>query len=50
MKDAIENATKNFTQKDNGNPDIFSTEQYLLGKEIFRFVKHELQKLRNKIG
>ena len=50
LKDAIENAAKNFRRKDNGNPDIFSTEQYLLGKEIFRFVMHELQKLRNKLG
>lgn len=50
LKDAIENSAKNFTQKDNGNPDIFSTEQYLLGKEIFSFVKQELQKLRNKLG
>lgn len=50
LKDAIETAKKIFTRKDNGNPNVFSTEQYMLGKEIFRFVKSELQKLRNKLG
>lgn len=50
LKDAIENAEKVFCRKDNGNPELFSTEQYLLGKEIFGFVNTELQKLRNKLG
>ena len=50
LKDAIENAEKNFFRNDNGNPDVFATEQYLLGKEIFGFVSAELQKLRNKLG
>ena len=50
LKDAIENAEKVFSRKDNGNPELFSTEQYLLGKEIYGFVNTELQKLRNKLG
>lgn len=50
LKDAIENAERTFKRKENGNPDLFSTEQYLLGKEILRFVNVELQKLRNKMG
>lgn len=50
LKDAIENAEKNFNRQENGNPDIFSTEQYLLGKEILTFVNDELKKLRNKLA
>lgn len=50
LKDAITNAENNFIRKYNGNPDVFSTEQYLLGKEILFFVNIELQKLRNKLG
>lgn len=50
LKDAIGNAEKNFRRKENGNPDIFSTEQYMLGQEILSFVNSELQKLRNKLG
>ncbi len=50
LKDAIVNAEKNFAVQDNGNPAVLSTEQYLLGKEIYEFVKTEIAKLRNKIG
>lgn len=50
LKDAIVNAESNFKRKENGNPDLFATEQYLLGNEIFGFVKTELQKIRNKLG
>lgn len=50
LKDAIDNAENVFCRKGNGNPGLFSTEQYLLGKEIFGFVNPELQKLRNKLG
>lgn len=48
--DAIMNTETNFSKQDNGNPTLFSTEQYLLGKEIFRFVGSEIKKLRNKLG
>ena len=50
LKDAIENSEKNFQRQENGNPDLFSTEQYLLGKEIYNFVSSEIAKLRNKMG
>ena len=50
LKDAIKNSKKNFHKQENGNPDIFSTEQFLIGEEILSFVKAELDKLRNKMG
>lgn len=50
IDDAIMNTETNFSRQDNGNPALFSTEQYLLGKEIFRFVGPEIRKLRNKLG
>lgn len=50
IDDAIKNTEINFTRQDNGNPTLFSTEQYILGKEIFRFVGPEIKKLRNKLG
>lgn len=50
IDDAIINTETNFSRQDNGNPTLFSTEQYLLGKEIFRFVGLEIRKLRNKLG
>lgn len=50
IKDAIENSEMNFTRQENGNPALFSTEQYLLGREILGFVNSEIAKLRNKMG
>lgn len=50
IKDAIENSEKNFRRQENGNPALFSTEQHILGKEIFGFVSTEIAKLRNKMG
>lgn len=50
IEDAIMNSEANFSRQDNGNPRLFSTEQYLLGKEIFKFVGLEIKKLRNKLG
>lgn len=50
LQRAIEHAEGNFSRQPNGNPDWFSTEQYLLGKEIMAFVRTEVQKLRNKMG
>lgn len=50
LQDAIDNSEKNYTQQDNGNPDWFATEQFLLGKEIMGFVNTEVRKLRNKLG
>jgi hypothetical protein len=48
LKDAISNSESNFVQQENGDPDLYSTEQHLLGKEILPFVNSELQKRRNK--
>ena len=50
LQDAIDNSEKNYTQQDNGNPDWFATEQFLLGKEIMGFLNTEVRKLRNKLG
>lgn len=50
LKDAIVNSKANFHRQDNGNPSLYSTEQYLLGEEILSFVNSELRKLRNKLG
>lgn len=50
LKDAIRNAQAVFKTQQNGNPELWSTEQYMLGKDIFRFVESELCKLRNKLG
>lgn len=50
LQDAIDNAEKNFSRLESGSPDVFSTEQYLLGKEILPFVISELRKLRNKLA
>ncbi len=49
LADAITNAEANFTLKDT-TPSVYSSEMYLLGKEIYSFVKTELEKLRNKLG
>ena len=50
IKDAIHNSEVNFSQQDNGNPALFSTEQHKLGHEIIRFVSAEIAKLRNKMS
>ena len=50
LKEAITNSERNFKKQSNGNPEIFSTEQFLLGKEIMKFVRAELQKIGNKLG
>lgn len=50
LKDAVANAENNFSRKENGNPGLFSTEEYILGREILGFVNSELQKLRNKLA
>jgi hypothetical protein len=51
LQSAIDNSERNYKcQQSNGNPDWFSTEQYLLGKEIMGFVEAEIHKLRNKMG
>lgn len=50
LQDAIDNSEKNYSPRLDGSPGWFSTEQYLLGKEIMGFVKAEIRKLRNKMN
>jgi hypothetical protein len=50
IQDAIDNSERNYSQQDNGNPDWFASEQFLLGKEMMEYVKTEVRKLRNKLG
>lgn len=50
LQNAIDNSEKNYTYQDNGYPEWFATEQFLLGKDIMGFVKTEVRKLRNKLG
>ena len=50
LDDAIRNTETNFSRQDNGTPALFSSEQFLLGKEIFSFVGSEIRKLKNKLG
>lgn len=50
IKDAIDNSERNFQRQENGNPDIYSTEEHFLAKEILGFVNSEITKLRNKMS
>ena len=50
LKDAISNAEANFNTGSDGLLCPFSTEVYLLGKEIYGFVSDELNRLYNKLG
>lgn len=46
IKDAIDNSEKNFSETD-GYPNLYSTQMHLLGKEILKYAKLELdRKLR----
>lgn len=49
LEEAIRNAENNFHHDENGTISVFSTEKYLLGKEILPYVKQELDKLKNKL-
>lgn len=50
LPDAIKNAENNYSMEDDSHyPDLYSTEVYLLGKEIYPFIKNELDKLKNKL-
>lgn len=50
IKDAIDNSERNFRRQENGNPDLFSTEEHFLAREILGFVNSEITKLRNKMS
>ena len=49
LETAIENAEKNTSDSVDGKPTLYSSEAYMLGKEINGFVKSDLKKLGNKL-
>lgn len=49
LETAIENAEKNTRDCVDGKPTLYSSEVYMLGKEIDVFVKSDLKKLGNKL-
>ena len=50
LEDAIVNTRNNFSQDADEKPALYSSEVYVLGEEIDKFVKNDLVKLRNKLG
>ena len=50
LKDAIDNAERNYVLDNKGLLKDYSTEVFMLGKEIYGFVESDLKKLRNKLG
>ena len=50
LEDAVSNTRNNFVYDTAGRPDLYSSEVYILGEEIHKFVKNDLAKLRNKLG
>ena len=49
LETAIENTEKNIRDSVDGKPTLYSSEVYMLGKEIDGFVKSDLNKLGNKL-
>ena len=49
LEEAIANTEKNHTVDGDGKLCAYSSEVFLLGKEIDRFVKSDIRKLRNKL-
>ena len=50
LEDAIANAEKHCSFDEKGLLKDYSTEMFVVGKEIDGFVKSDLKKLRNKLG
>lgn len=48
IKKAIMNAEKNFTASENG-PSLFSTEEYLLGKDIWKYAGPEIERKTQRL-
>lgn len=48
IKTAIKNAEKNYSADDNG-PTLFSTEEYLLGKDIWKYAGPEIERKTNRL-
>jgi hypothetical protein len=49
LEDAIANTEKNYSLDNEGKPCVFSSEVFLLGREIDGFVKSDIKKLVNKL-
>ena len=49
IEDAIANTERHFTKDYDGSLQLYTSEVFLLGKEIDGFVKSDLKKLRNKL-
>ncbi len=50
IQHAIENAEQNYSEDKNGIPVFFSTNMFLLAKEIYPLVESELQKMKIKVS
>ena len=50
LEDAVSNTRNNLEEDAKGKPALYSSEVYILGEEIDKFVKSDLAKLRNKLG
>ena len=49
IEDAIVNTERQFSRDGDGLLQLYTSEVFLLGKEIDGFVKSDIKKLRNKI-
>ena len=47
IKTAIQNAEKNYTSDADG-PSLYSTEEYLLGKDIWKYAGPEIERKTNR--
>lgn len=50
IEDAIVNTERNFSRDEDGLLQLYTTEVFVLGKEIDGFVSSDIKKLRNKIS
>ena len=50
IEDAVANAERNFSRDKDGLLQLYTTEMFVLGKEIDGFVSSDVKKLRNKIS
>lgn len=49
LEQAIHTSQNLYSLNSEGKPDVYTTEMFLLGKEIFPFVKKHLARLREKV-
>ena len=50
LETAIANAQANFRKDADGKLMLYATEMHLLGNEILKFIKKDLDKIKNKLG